>query len=158
MKMKTIYLQNSNDTNNNDNGKEMNRIHQIAINDRLMSDLSQDSSSSDTSSAENNYFISTNRKIELPPAYLFPENVSPSRGLTVSNNEKDVDIILNMKNSEQINIDTSSENEKSSPTSLSPDSEENEKMNAYNDTKQLSGNFTSFMISNSTLPKEDSSR
>lgn len=136
MKLKTIYVQ-SNDNNNNKESKESNRVQHASMNDRLMSDLSQDSSSSDTSSAENNYFVGTNRRIELPPAYLFPESVTPPKDLIGSNSEKDVDIILNMKNAaDQINVDTSSENEKTSPTSLSPDSEDNEKINTYSDETQ----------------------
>ncbi len=142
MKLKTIYVQSGNDKNNNSENKDMtSRLHQMSITERLMSDLSQDSSSSDTSSAENNYFVSTNRRIELPPAYLFPESVTPPRDLVGNHGEKDVDIILNMKSADQINVDTSSENEKSSPTSLSPDSDETEKMNAYNESKQISGKF-----------------
>lgn len=139
MKMKTIYVQKSNDiddncTNNNNNNNINNnndnenkdRAHHMPT---IMSDMSQDSSSSDTSSAENNYFVNTSRRIELPPSYLFPEGGQ--------NNEKDVNIILNMKNTiEQMNVDTSSENEKSSPTSLSPDSENSEKLN---EETQLNG-------------------
>lgn len=142
MKLKTIYVQNVNDKNNNGGGgsdKESSRIHQIS--DRLMSDLSQDSSSSDTSSAENNYFVSSNRRIELPPAYLFPESGTPPRDLVASNAEKDVDIILNLKSADQLNVDAS-ENDKTSPSSLSPDSEGSaDKINAFNETKQCSGQF-----------------
>lgn len=132
MKLKTIYVQNS--TTNNRN-KDMNRVHLGSITDRLMSDLSQDSSSSDTSSAENNYFVGTNRRIELPPAYLFPENETPPRDLVSSNSEKDVEssddtehrnIILNIKNSTDA-ADISSD-DKFSPISSSPDSENTDKI------------------------------
>lgn len=147
MKLKTIYVQNVDDKNHNNNGgggsdaKESSRIHQMAINDRLMSDLSQDSSSSDTSSAENNYFVSSNRRIELPPAYFFPESGAPPRDLVASNAEKDVDIILNLKSADQLNVDAS-ENDKTSPSSLSPDSEATvDKINSFNETKQCSGQF-----------------
>lgn len=141
MKLKTIYVQN-NETNNNKENENSNHVLQATINERLMSDLSQDSSSSDTSSAENSYFIGSNRRIELPPAYLFPERISPPRDLVSSNTEKDVDVILNIKNtSDQINVDTSSENEKTSPTSSSPDSEDNEKINTYGNETQLNGKF-----------------
>ncbi|XP_065214805.1 apoptosis-stimulating of p53 protein 2 isoform X3 [Planococcus citri] len=133
MKLKTIYVQNS--TTNNRN-KDMNRVHLGSISDRLMSDLSQDSSSSDTSSAENNYFVGTNRRIELPPAYLFPENETPPRDLVSSNSEKDVEssddadhrnIILNIKNSSDVGADNSSD-DKFSPISSSPDSENTDKI------------------------------
>lgn len=142
MKLKTIYVQTTNNTNNLNlinRNKEINRVHQ------MMSDLSQDSSSSDTSSAENNYFLSTNRRIELPPAYLFPENEAPPRDLVSSNSEKDVEssddtdhrnIILNIKNAtnvvDQMNVDTSSDNDKFSPMSSSPDSENTEKIHSFN--------------------------
>lgn len=149
MKLKTIYVQSS---TNNRNNKEINRVHQIAsISDRLMSDLSQDSSSSDTSSAENNYFVGTNRRIELPPAYLFPENEAPPRDLVSSNSEKDVEssddaehrnIILNIKNSaDQLNVDNASDNDKFSPISSSPDSENTEKMNTLNKELQFTGTY-----------------
>lgn len=153
MKLKTIYVQNVNDKNNNSSSgggsdsQESSRIHQMAINDRLMSDLSQDSSSSDTSSAENNYFVSSNRRIELPPAYLFPESDTPPRDLVASNTEKDVDIILNLKSADQLNVDAS-ENDKTSPSTLSPDSEGTaEKINAYNESKQCSGQSQWFFYS-----------
>lgn len=150
MKLKTIYVQNS--VNSHHRSKNINRVHQLgSISDRLMSDLSQDSSSSDTSSAENNYFVGTNRRIELPPAYLFPENETPPRDLVNSNCEKDMEssddtsdhrsMMMNntSSSSDQMNVDNASDNDKFSLISSSPDSENTEKMNTLNKELQFSG-------------------